>query len=598
MSSETNPLLESNKRSTSSRTLICCKPKHICLQSKAAVLVILWTAVLGLTYNLFRDGAAFLIGGSKYSHKVDIAVLDLIPYVSLVVIMTFYPLSGFIADVCCGRFKMIMTSVSLMLLSLTFFSITCIIAIHTTASFSSKLRIESYIIDQGEGIAFLILLVVTLVCFIVGLIGYHANYIQFGLDQLLEAPSEYLALFIHYAMWAFSFSTIVDISLFSLISCRSTRRTFFFSIFIAVPSLLMISSLVLYIISCLKRRDWFYVEPGQHNPYVTVFGVVNFARKHNHPLLRSAFTYCDDYIPTRLDFAKERYGGPFTTEEVESVKTLFRILLLLVVMGPVHVLQVPPSQYIFPFFGFHTGNNEIHTVVTNCSADHVIALAIKSGALTASITNILFPVYIWIVFSALRRNPPKMFTRLGIGIILSLFGVLTMIIIDMVGHSMNNKSQCMFQITKQNYTLEYQPLHMHWSVLIAPSVFFGIGPLLITTTSLEFISAQSPHSMKGLLVGVYFTIQGFFKLFGIVAVLPVSLTQPWTQELPSVISCGSVYLFLILMTGLLGFALFIISAKRYNYRERDDINFYQRDIEEIYTRYLLQAPTATENICD
>ena len=81
-------------------------------------------------------------------------------------------------------------------------------------------------------------------------------------------------------------------------------------------------------------------------------------------------------------------------------------------MGPVHVLQVPPLQYIFPLFGFHTRNNEIHTVVTNCSAGHVIAIVIKSGALTASIINIQFPLYFWIVFSVLRRNPPKMFTRL------------------------------------------------------------------------------------------------------------------------------------------------------------------------------------------
>ena len=85
-----------------------------------------------------------------------------------------------------------------------------------------------------------------------------------------------------------------------------------------------------------------------------------------------------------------------------------------------------------------------------------------------------------------------------------------MIIIDMVGHSMNSESQCMFQITKRNYTIEYQPLHMHWGVLFVLSVLSGIGPLLITTTSLEFISAQSPRSMKGLLVGFFFSIQGFF----------------------------------------------------------------------------------------
>ena len=35
-------------------------------------------------------------------------------------------------------------------------------------------------------------------------------------------------------------------------------------------------------------------------------------------------------VPSRLDLAKKRYGGPFTTEEVENVKTFGRILLVLI----------------------------------------------------------------------------------------------------------------------------------------------------------------------------------------------------------------------------------------------------------------------------
>ena len=41
--------------------------------------------------------------------------------------------------------------------------------------------------------------------------------------------------------------------------------------------------------------------------------------------------------------------------------------------------------------------------------------------------------------------------------------------------------------------------------------------------------------------------------------------------------------------GLLGFILFVVVAKNYKHRERDDINFYQRDVEEVFTRYLIQA---------
>ena len=112
-------------------------------------------------------------------------------------------------------------------------------------------------------------------------------------------------------------------------------------------------ALVLLLITCCKRR-WFYVELPQRHPYKTVYKVLQFARRHKYPLQRSAFTYSDDYLPSRIDFAKERYGGPFSTEEVENVKTLFRIIVILISLGPVFALQVPASRYIFPLFSYHT----------------------------------------------------------------------------------------------------------------------------------------------------------------------------------------------------------------------------------------------------
>jgi peptide/histidine transporter 3/4 len=84
--------------------------------------------------------------------------------------------------------------------------------------------------------------------------------------------------------------------------------------------------------SCWKRR-WFIANPAQHNPYKMVIKVLNFVR-HKWPLRRSAFTYCDDEKPSRVDYAKERYGGPLTTEHVEDVKAFLKILGLLSTLGP------------------------------------------------------------------------------------------------------------------------------------------------------------------------------------------------------------------------------------------------------------------------
>ena len=67
------------------------------------------------------------------------------------------------------------------------------------------------------------------------------------------------------------------------------------------------------------------------NPINLIFGVLNYARKNKYPRLRSAFTYIDEEQPSRLDFGKHKFGGPFTEEEVEDVKTIFRFLSLVVI---------------------------------------------------------------------------------------------------------------------------------------------------------------------------------------------------------------------------------------------------------------------------
>ena len=168
-----------------------------------------------------------------------------------------------------------------------------------------------------------------------------------------------------------------------------------------------------------------------------------------------------------------------------------------------------------------------------------------------------------------------------------------MLITDAVGHSVitahspsNTTFQCMFHVTELDYTSQYSSLDMHWYALIPSSVLLGIGPLIVTATTIEFISAQSPHSMKSLLIGVFFAIQGFFQLIGYLITLPFFTTSYWIDK--TVISCGSVYLLIISIVGLTGLILFSVAAMCYKYRKRDDENFRQRDVEEVFIRYLSQ----------
>ena len=76
--------------------------------------------------------------------------------------------------------------------------------------------------------------------------------------------------------------------------------------------------------------------------------VIKFAIVTKHPRCKSAFTYCEDELPSRIDFGKSKYGGPFTTEQVEDVKTLLRLLPLILIFGvTASVLAAANILYIY-----------------------------------------------------------------------------------------------------------------------------------------------------------------------------------------------------------------------------------------------------------
>ena len=586
MSSESRPLLKDLNRTlrfSLRRTAASCSYSNLHLPSKAAILLLLWTVILSYTKVLAWTVISIVNFQAAHTYKNSVASKALTEYVLVEITIVTYPLWGFVADFCCGRFKVVM-------ISLCLFTVAAVLACPTALSLIGKdlggsFKISDFL--RSDYIVILIVLVIVVILAVSGSMGYLANYIQFGLDQLHEAQSEYLGLFAHYITWMSSLGTListvaVDTTLFNIHDNNVNKLRHI--VMDTVLFTLATGALVLLLITCCKRR-WFYVELPQKHPYKTVYKVLQFARRHKYPLQRSAFTYCDDYLPSRIDFAKERYGGPFSTEEVENVKTLFRIIVILISLGPVFALQVPALKYIFPLFSYHT-----HLLKEPNT--HWITL-VDNGLLMSLAQNILFSFYIWYIFSYSRKRMPKMLVRLTVGIVSSLLGVISMLITDAVGHSVVSKNtstnatvQCMFHVTAFNYTKDHQPLNMHWYVMIPPCVFLGIGPLVVIATTIEFISAQSPHSMKSLLIGVFFAIQGFSRLAGYLITVPFFTMPYWIDK--SGISCGSVYLLIISIVGFVGLISFSVAAMRYKYRKRDDENFRQRDVEEVYTRYLSQ----------
>lgn len=105
---------------------------------------------------------------------------------------------------------------------------------------------------------------------------------------------------------------------------------------------------------------WFLIESGQYNPYKLVYRITKFAHQHKIPVHRIAFTYSEDEVPSGLDLAKEKYGGKFTTEQVEDVKVFYGILKILFSFGAVFFLDFAAlPMYALHTIPFYTGSDDL-----------------------------------------------------------------------------------------------------------------------------------------------------------------------------------------------------------------------------------------------
>ena len=575
---ENQPLLSTLHESCTSSNVSrskCCgdirfRCRQVCLQHKAVVLILIWTMIVGellafqqLLIGGFIENYVPISSNGKNHFANSVSSPLAFIYVILAVMAIFYPLGGFLADVYCGRFKMVMISLGSLVFS---FSSLIVVLVWFGTKIGHPKLLEEYAFKEVAPFYFIGGSMFCLAALGIG--AFQANFIQLGLDQLLDAPSKGLSIFVHMAIWVDVLGTTIMGIGGALAECATLK----IEVRIAwniLPTLVLLSIPFLLIMTCCKRQ-WFYTEPGRHNPYRNVLKVLNFTRKHKYPLQRSAFTYCNDERPSRIDFAKSRYGGPFTTEQVEDVKTFLRILTLLLSLGAIFVMEVPTSYIGFKTFGLHTGGRE--DFINRCK----IWAIFESSALRYTIASIFLPVYTFIVLRSYRIS---IITRLYTGLLFYILGTVSMLTIDLAGHlhsvdDLGTGSHCMFTYTRANnaHALTYPILKMHWAVLILPNTFLAMGPPIVVATVLEFISAQSPHSMKGLLIGVFFAIKGFFQLISSIALVPISSDSIWSKgsirEHPPVTNCCFTFFLFTIVVALFGIVAFSIVIKRYKYRER------------------------------
>lgn len=414
----------------------------------------------------------------------------------------------------------------------------------------------------------------------IGLAGFKANIIPFGIDQLQDAPSEQFSTFINWFVWTIFLSVGLDTFLITYVPLTSKKL-----LLIQSSSLFQTICLTVAISSDLTFHHWLSVEPACRNPLKMILQVLKYAAKHKHPKNRSAFTYGEKHKPSRVDFAKERYGGAFLTEQVEDVKAFLRIVLILLSLFGFFTNNIAAFRVI-QLLGNHMMDTEYSNIATNVSGSNVLLLIIVS-----------IPIYQLLIKPIFYNYIPTMLKRVGVGVCLVLASLCAQLALDIALHMLNSEpALCLFKHLPQqaaynpdsNQTSLTNQSQVSYLWLYIPSTMNALAMMLVLIGTFEFICAQSPYAMKGLLFGVFYCSNGLFLLLGVLIRLAfqVLYMNQHTARFPP---CSFWYYVLNIAIAVGGLALFVGVARCYHERKRDEVWFEQTVAEEVCERNLRRS---------
>ena len=313
--------------------------------------------------------------------------------------------------------------------------------------------------------------------------------------------------------------------------------------------------LAVIIISDCLCQQWLDRTHKVTNPIKLITQVLNYTRKHSYPERRSAFTYIDEEQPTRMDYGKEKFGGPFTEEEVEDVKTFLRLLPLVICLSlSFGALELIP-MLVYLFY-----DDE------------------RNLLLNESITNWLFPLlliplYQLVLHRFFHSCSPSMLRCIGAGLLMCSLGFILLSAFGVYGIIVSDDVQRYLSCTALAANATNPGNNAEWYWKLGPYILYGIGRTITVVLLCELIIAQSPDKMKGFVIGIMLSCRGLVYLaseaFNLI---------PYTICFDIAVVTALVVLFVI----------FLVLSLRYTLRERNKEINIQAIVEEHYERYMDQ----------
>ena len=480
--------------------------KDILLISFPAVLVLIWDFSMYSHNYLFRKSIIASTGPNEEWYFTLVT-----SYLGFLL----FPFLGVLADVWIGRYKAILVGISLCFVAWIIGSIGIIVnGIYSTQPFLWTSWVVAFLFQ------------------LIGYSNFRANAIQYNIDQVVGASANKLSTII---CWHSAAVPITRCCIHALQCISVDEATTFITSGVLITIVIVTHSLFKH-----KLENISLIK----NPIKLIVRVLCYAKKHKYPESRSALTYWEGKAPSRLDLGKEKYGGPFTEEEVEDVKTIFRMLPLLIVV-----------------VGFACSDDHVLTVHTKSDQNNKISTCLLSLEFGYFICNtVLLMLYMFVIRLCFHKYIPSMLVRMAVGLLFALASVI-------------------FKLILFNY--DHDPHYIQKLLFIPQAALEAISNALIIPASLEFTVAQSPVYMRGIMVSFWIASWsvGYF----------ISISIKFGFHCQGRYICRDFYFYLTeIIIIIIITIVFILLAKCYKYRVREnDAHIYQI-AEDHYQKYLEQ----------
>lgn len=299
------PVVKDERSCCSVKNRLWClrKPSFLgaLFKRKGSFVTLLWSFT---AFSVFH----FIIKVYKSSNNISVGYFYY-NGVSACVAALFVPIVGWMSDVYFGRYRVAKYSIWIVWI--------CALALTVV----HLLKELSLVNSSGNGVNVAISMLIGIM--LGGLVALQSNIIQFGTDQLYDCSSYEITSYLILYAWSFSASGIL----------LQFTQVCFCDDYYTVAYLVLPVLLTLTVLSDALFSHWLVKEPVTHNPLKLIFKVLCYAKRNKYPRLRSAFTYWEDKPYSRIDLAKDKYGGPFTTEQVEDVKSFFQISVVVGILS-------------------------------------------------------------------------------------------------------------------------------------------------------------------------------------------------------------------------------------------------------------------------